>query len=472
MSAIGIVDTTVRDGHQSLWSANALTTPMIAAIAPTLDRAGFHAVDFTSSTHMAMAVRWHREDPWERIRVVRGLMPETPLGFITPGMRFMAWEQAPLDVMRLALRCVIRNGVRRIWVAESMNNVATDLTIAQIAKEEGADEVLVGLVYSVSPVHTDAYYVERAREVAASPHVDVLNLKDPGGLLTPERVGTLVPALREAASSLPLEVHTHMTVAMGGLSYLAAARAGASFVCTAATPLANGSSQPATEETVAGLRADGFAVDLDDAAVADISDYFTRLAATLGRDIGAPATYDPAVYEHQLPGGMTSTLRRQLAEIGMADRWNDVLAELPRVREELGWPIMVTPLSQFIGVQAFLNVTSGERYGRLPDEVVKYVLGRYGEPAGEIDPEVRAKALASPLAGQEERPFDLADARARYGEKLSDEALLLRMMLPAEQVDAIGRTRHPVLALVEELSRRDLREVTVEASGVRLRMRR
>ena len=221
---IGLVDTTVRDGHQSLWSADALTTAMLAEIAPVTDRVGFHAIDFTSSTHMLMAVRAHAEDPWERIRVVRELMPETPLGFITPGMRFMAWERAPVEVMRLALRCVIRNGIRRIWVAESMNDVETDLRVSRIAKEEGADEVLVGLVYSISPVHTDEYYAARAREIAASPDVDVLNLKDPGGLLTPERVRTLVPALRSAAPSLPLEVHSHCTATMAPLVYLEAAR--------------------------------------------------------------------------------------------------------------------------------------------------------------------------------------------------------------------------------------------------------
>jgi len=158
---IGLVDTTVRDGHQSLWSADALTTAMIAEIAPVMDRVGFRAIDFTSSTHMAMAVRTHAEDPWERIRTVRALMPETPLGFITPGMRFMAWQRAPVDVMRLALACVIRSGIRRIWVAESMNDVETDLRIARIAKQQGADEVLVGLVYSISPVHTDDYYAAR-----------------------------------------------------------------------------------------------------------------------------------------------------------------------------------------------------------------------------------------------------------------------------------------------------------------------
>jgi oxaloacetate decarboxylase alpha subunit len=482
---IGLVDTTVRDGHQSLWSANALTTPMIAEIAPTIDRVGFHAVDFTSSTHMAMAVRWHREDPWERIRNVRGLMPETPLGFITPGMRFISWERAPLDVMQLALRCVIRNGIRRVWVAESMNDVSTGLRIARIAKEEGADEVLLGLVYGISPVHTDEYYAERARAVAASPHVDVLNLKDPGGLLTPERVRTLVPTLRASAAALPLEVHTHNTVTMAGPSYLEAVRLGATFVCTAVEPLANGTSQPSAEQTLANLRHEGFDVDVDEHALAEMSSHFTQLAARIERPVGVPREYDASVYRHQLPGGMTSTLRRQLAEVGMEHRWDDVLDELPRVREELGWPIMVTPLSQFVAVQAFLNVSTGERYSQIPDEVVKYVLGHYGPPPGPVDPSLEAKVLASPRAEEfrhGQPRLDLGEARARYGERMSDEELLLRMTLPPEQVDAIGsggkdtaplpRRRHPVVSLVEELARRNLREIEVEARGLRLEMRR
>jgi oxaloacetate decarboxylase alpha subunit len=485
---IGLVDTTVRDGHQSLWSADALTTAMIADIAPVIDRVGFRAIDFTSSTHMAMAVRTHAEDPWERIRVVRELMPDTPLGFITPGMRFMAWERAPIDVMRLALRCVIRNGIRRIWVAESMNDVETTLRIARIAKEEHADEVLVGLVFSISPVHTDDYYAERARQIAASADVDVLNLKDPGGLLTPERARTLVPALRAAAPSLPLEVHSHCTATMAPLVYLESARLGASFLCTAVRPLANGTSQPSAEQTIANLRAEGFGVELDEEALAEMSAYFTSLAAQLGRPVGIPAEYDVSIYRHQLPGGMTSTLRRQLREVGLEDRWHDVLEELPRVREELGWPIMVTPLSQFVGVQAFLNVTTGARYSQIPDELVKYVLGQYGPPPGELDPDVAATVLASPKAeefGREEHRLDLAEARARYGGAISDELLLLRMMLPAEQVDAMlargGAAprspvnerpgRHPLVTLVEGLTRRGLREVDLTAAGVGLRAR-
>jgi len=480
---IGIVDTTVRDGHQSLWSADALTTPMIAEIAPVTARVGYRALDFTSSTHMAMSVRVHQEDPWERIRVARELMPETRLGLITPGMRFMAWERAPLDVMRLALRCVIRNGIDRIWVAESMNDVETDLTIARIAKEEGAAEVLVGLVYSISPVHTDDYYAVRAAAVAASADVDVLNLKDPGGLLTPERVRTLVPALRAAAPALPLEVHSHNTLTMAGPVYLAAVGLGASTVCTAVRPLANGTSQPSAEATIANLRAAGHAVEIDDEALAEQSRYFTELAERLGRPVGVPLEYEARAYRHQLPGGMTSTLRRQLAEVRMSERWDDVLDELPRVREELGWPIMVTPLSQFIGVQAFLNVVTGERWSQSPDELVKYVLGQYGPPPGELDPEVARRVLASPAAErfrEREDRLDLGEARARFGDRMRDEELLLRMMLPAEQVDALRdprpappRTaRHPLVELVDGLARRRLADVEVTAPGLRLRMRK
>jgi oxaloacetate decarboxylase (Na+ extruding) subunit alpha len=481
---IGLVDTTVRDGHQSLWSADALTTAMIAEIAPVMDRVGFHAIDFTSSTHMAMAVRSHAEDPWERIRVVRELMPETRLGFITPGMRFMAWQRAPVEVMRLALGCVIRSGIRRVWVAESMNDVETDVRVSRIAKEAGAEEVLVGLVFSISPVHSDDYYASRAREIAVSADVDVLCLKDPGGLLTPERVRTLVPALLAAAPGLPLEVHSHCTATMAPLVYLESVRLGASFICTAVAPLANGTSQPSAEQTLANLRAEGYAVELDERALGEMSAYFTALAARIGRPVGVPAEYDVSIYRHQLPGGMTSTLLRQLREVGLESRWDEVLAEIPRVREELGWPIMVTPLSQFVGVQAFLNVTTGTRYSQIPDEVVKYVLGQYGPPPGELDPDVAETVLASPKAEQfraEDNRLDLAEARARHGDAISDELLLLRMMLPAEQVEAMlarpgtsapaAQARHPAVALVEGLVQRGLRELDVTAPGVRVRAR-
>jgi oxaloacetate decarboxylase alpha subunit len=270
---------------------------------------------------------------------------------------------------------------------------------------------------------------------------------------------------------------------MAPLVYLESARLGASFVCTAVRPLANGTSQPAAEQTIANLRAEGFEVELDEDALVQMSSYFGDLAARIGRPVGAPAEYDVSIYRHQLPGGMTSTLRRQLREVGLENRWEDVLAEIPRVREELGWPIMVTPLSQFVGVQAFLNVTTPRRYSQIPDEVVKYVLGQYGPPPGELDPDVEATVLASPKADhlrQEERRLDLGEARARFGEQVSDELLLLRMMLPPEQVDAMlagpkastpAPARHPIVTLVDGLAQRPLREIDLTAPGVRVRAR-
>ena len=422
MAEIRLVDTTVRDGHQSLWSANALSTSMLAEIAPVLDRVGFHAIDFTSSTHMAMAVRWQREDPWERIRVVRELMPETRLGFITPGMRFMAWWRAPEDVMELALDCVIRNGIRRVWVAESMNDVATDLQIAAIAKRRGAEEVVVGLVFSISPFHTDDYYAERARLPSRRARTSTCSTsRTPAACSPPSgcarscrrlRRGGAGPAARGAlahdrddgrsprTSRRPARCVVRLHGGAAARERHVAALGGADGREPARRGLRRGArrrgARPRSRRTSCEL---------------------AQPARSPGRASRSSTTC--SVYKHQLPGGMTSTLRRQLAELGLQDRLRDILDELPRVREELGWPIMVTPLSQFVGVQAFLNVTTGERWSQVPDEVVRYVLGQYGPPAAEIDPDVRARVLGSPRAEaleHERHGIGLDAARERFGD--------------------------------------------------------
>ena len=223
---IRLVDTTVRDGHQSLWSANALSTPMIAEIAPVLDRVGFHAVDFTSSTHMAMAVRWHREDPWERIRVVRDLMPETRLGFITPGMRFMAWWRAPVDVMRLALACVIRNGVRRIWVAESMNDV-DDRPCDRRDRERRGSRRGRGRSRLLDQPRPHRRLLRRA--CACHRREPSRRRPEPEGSRWAAHPGAGAHAGAGAAGrrpNLPLEVHSHMTATMGAACYAEAAELG------------------------------------------------------------------------------------------------------------------------------------------------------------------------------------------------------------------------------------------------------
>jgi oxaloacetate decarboxylase alpha subunit len=185
---IGVVDTTTRDGNQSLWSATGLTTPDVLAIAPTMDQVGYEALDFTSSTHMAVSVRFHREDPWERIRLVSAAMPNTPLSIITTGMRFISWVPADQDVIALAFRLVARNGMRRMQIADPSNDPDRLRRLASMARREGIEEVVIGLTYSISDVHTHQYYAERAAALADCPDMARLYLKDPGGLLTPDAV--------------------------------------------------------------------------------------------------------------------------------------------------------------------------------------------------------------------------------------------------------------------------------------------
>jgi oxaloacetate decarboxylase alpha subunit len=367
---------------------------MVLDVAPDLDRAGFRALDFITSTHMGTAVRWHREDPWERIRLAAEAMPHTPLGFLTTGMRFISWERLSEDVIALALRRLVEHGIQRVQVIDPMNDMRSALRSARLAKEAGAREVVLGLVYSLSPVHGPALYRRLARAVATSIDLDAVYLKDPSGLLTPETTAALVDAVRPELGDLPLELHSHCNTGLAGRCYVTAAELGVERLHTACPPLADGTSQPAVGKTAGRLRELGFEVDVDDDALARVSGYLTRVAAEQGLPAGVPGEPDAGHYRHQVPGGMISTLQRQLREIGMEDRLGEALEEIPRVREELGWPIMVTPLSQFVGTQAVMNVVSDERYDRVSDQVIRYLLGEFGTPPADVDEDVKGRVLA------------------------------------------------------------------------------
>jgi len=465
---VEIVDTTVRDGNQSLWSATGLTTPDVLAIAPTMDRVGFRALDFTSSTHMAVSVRFHREDPWERLRLVSEAMPNTPLNLITTGMRFISWVPAGEDVMRLSFRLAVRNGIRRFQIADPSNDPASLVRLARMIREEGANEVVVGLTYSISPVHTHEYYAERARAVAGSEDIDRLYLKDPGGLLTPDAVRELIPAFIAAVDPRPVELHSHCTIGLGPLAYVEGLRAGVRTLHTAVAPVASGTSNPPCEATLRNLEAEGLTHGLDTEALAEVSEYFRTLAADRGLPLGAPAEYDAAYYRHQMPGGMVTTTRRMLAEVGRPELFEAVLDEVTRVREEMGYPIMVTPISQFVATQATMNVIGGDRWRDVSDEMVRYFHGHFYEPPARVDSEVADRVLSSPRAAELSRvePLGLEGARERFGAGISDEELLLRLTMPAEQVDAMvaargepaaapRSARDPVVRLLRELARRE-----------------
>jgi oxaloacetate decarboxylase alpha subunit len=473
---VGIVDTTTRDGNQSLWSATGMTTPEVYEIAPTLDRVGFHACDFSSSTHMAVSVRFHREDPWERFRLVSAAMPNTLLSFITTGMRFISWVPADEEVMRLSFRCVVRNGIRRFQIADPSNDPSRLRRLARMAREEGVEEVVIGLTYSVSPVHTHKYYADRAAALADCADMDRLYLKDPGGLLTPDAVRELAEPFLAAAGDRTVELHSHCTIGLAPFVYMEGLRAGFQVLHTAAEPLARGTSNPCAETTLRNLEAEGFAHDLDPAALAEVSSYFRALARDKGLPVGAPQEFDATYYRHQLAGGMVSTTRRMLGELRRPELFDAVLEEVGRVRAEMGHPIIVTPVSQLVATQAARNVLDGERWANVSDETVRYFLGHYGEPAAPVDPQVADKVLSRPRAGELRHlePLHLDGARERFGRGISDEELLLRLTMPEEQVDAAlaakpephrnGRPgRDPVVTLLQEVAkRRDITHLRVQ----------
>jgi oxaloacetate decarboxylase alpha subunit len=467
---VDIVDTTTRDGNQSLWSATGLTTPDVLAIAPAMDRVGFHALDFTSSTHMAVSVRFHKEDPWERLRAVSAAMPDTRLNLITTGMRFISWVPAGEDLMGLSFRLAVNNGIRRFQIADPSNDPASLVRLARMVREAGAEEVVVGLTYSISPAHTHDYYVERARAVAASEDIDRLYLKDPSGLLTPDAVRGLVPAFIETFAPRPVELHSHCTIGLGPLAYVEGLRAGIRTLHTAVAPVASGTSNPSAEGTLRNLEAEGLSHRLDTEALAEVSGYFRALAQDRGLPLGAAAEYDAAYYRHQMPGGMVTTTRRMLGELGRPELFDAVLDEVTRVREEMGYPIMVTPVSQFVATQATMNVVSGERWRDVSDEMVRYFLGHFYEPAAPVDSEVADRVRSSPRAGElrHVEPLGLEGARERFGARISDEELLLRLTMPAEQVDAMVAARDqpsaaplarpgrdPLVRLLGELAKRE-----------------
>jgi oxaloacetate decarboxylase (Na+ extruding) subunit alpha len=473
MSADGrlveFVDTTTRDGNQSLWSATGLTTPDVLAIAPTMDRVGYHALDFTSSTHMAVSVRFHREDPWERIRQVSAAMPNTPLSMITPGMRFIAWVPAEEDVMGLAFKLVVRHGIRRLQIADPANDVTRLRRVAALAKAQGMEEVVMGLTYSISPVHTHAYYAERAAELADCADMDRLYLKDPGGLLTVDAVRELAPHFVKSAGRRTLELHSHCTIGMAPQVYIEGVSAGFQVVHTASGPLSRGTSQPELTSTVRNLEASGYTHVLDLEAEALVAQHFHELARAKGLPPGAPREFDAAYYHHQLPGGMVTTTRRMLEELRRPELFDAVLEEVTLVRAEMGYPILVTPVSQFVASQAARNVIDPERWANVSDETVRYFLGHYGDPPAPVDPEIADRVLSRPQARQlrDLKAITLEGARERFGGRISEEELLLRLTMPGEQVDAMIAAkaqapptpaarpgRSPVVSLVQELARR------------------
>jgi oxaloacetate decarboxylase (Na+ extruding) subunit alpha len=479
-----LVETSLRDGNQSLWGATGINTAMTLSIAPVMDRVGFKAIDFTTSTHMGVAVRYKQEDPWERIRLMAVATPNTPLQFMSTGFRFIAWDTASQEFMELVFRTLARNGIRRFCLADPMNDVDAQIASARLVKQVGGEYVIAALVYSLSPIHDDAHYVENARRLAACPDVDALYIKDPGGLLLPQRARALIPAIKKVIGGKALELHSHCTIGLAELAYMDAPDLGVSALQCASGAAADGTSNPPSERVVSNLRALGHKVDLDDAALAQVGRFFTQLAEAEGLPAGQPRGFDAKYLRHQLPGGVVSTMRRHLGDARLAHREGAVIEELGRVREELGWPIVMTPFAQMILTLAVMNVTGKERYGVIPDEVIRYALGRFGRPNIPIAPNVLDRIMSLPRTREilaEPGMLPLPELRRRIGASLSDEEFLLRATMPVNLVDAMQQAGpaprsydpalRPVLELIRSLcARSDLSSIIVEKAGFRLEL--
>ena len=302
------------------------------------------------------------------------------------------------------MRSRFRNGLRRLQIADPSNDPARLRRLAAIARAEGFEEVVIGLTYSISDVHTHAYYAERASALAGCVEMDRLYLKDPGGLLTPDAVRELAPHFLAARAGdgrrepRTVELHSHCTIGLAPLVYVEGVRAGFEVVHTASGPLSRGTSQPEALSTARNLEAAGFSHGLDLEAQTIVTSHFEQLAARKGLPAGTPQEFDAAYYRHQLPGGMVTTTRRMLAELRRPELFDAVLDEVGRVRAEMGYPILVTPVSQLIASQATRNVIDSERWSTVSDETVRYFLGHYGASPAPVDARIADRVLARPGA--------------------------------------------------------------------------
>jgi len=464
MDEVRFVDTTLRDGHMSLW-AESMRTGMILPIASQMDQAGFEAIEIFSPSFFKKAVRELHEDVWERIRLVRQRIAKTPLRAIR-GRTIASFQIDPVSVDTLWLERLAANGIRELRTSDPSNTVANWREMVRTAREVGLDSI-INLIFSVSPKHTDAYYIEKAKE-AAKLDVPRICLKDPGGLLSPERIRTLVPAILENAGHTTVELHTHCTTGLGPLCCLEAIKLGIRLVNTAIPPLANGSSHPSVFNVAKNARALGYQTLIDESVLKPVEAHFTAIAKQEGLPIGKPVEYDYMYTIHQVPGGMISNFRHQLSTLGMEHRMGEVLEEVGRVRAEFGYPIMVTPYSQFVGVQGAMNVILGERYKEVPDEVIQYAIGIWGEEeSSSMDPNVRDKILNRPRAKEmatwKKPETPLQELREKLGGPgVSDDEFLLRYFAGNDDVDAMKAagppkqylsTTQPLVTLIEELTK-------------------
>lgn len=431
MAHIDILDTTIRDGQQALWGMR-MTAGMALPVAPLIDRTGYSVIDLTASSLFEVLIRHCHENPWEGMDLLVQAMPRTPK---RAGMRSNAavsFGVTPDALMDAWMRQLAIHGCRSFWVYDVLFNIDKMLRLAKVSKEFGAT-CAGALMFTLSPVHTDEYYADKVKKLAASPDIDSILVYDTAGVLEKERLSTLIPALIAEARGRPIEMHANNILGQSGKAYLDAVDLGVTVLHTSNRPLANGPAVPSTQMFAHNLSMLGHTHDLDLSLLAPVAEHFEKVGRSAGYPVNQNNEYDVLSIQHQVPGGMVGTFKANLAQHGMSDRLEDVLRETAVVRRELGYPGMATPFSQIVGIQAVLNIVSGERYKIVTDEVIAYAAGFYGEMVAPIEPNVLDKIMSSArakdvLATPPEHP-SIEELRKRHGTDDDDE-LILRALVP------------------------------------------
>ena len=428
---VRICDTILRDAHQSLLATRMRTDDMLP-IAEKLEQAGFWSVEMWGGATFDSAMRFLNEDPWERIRRLKVVMPNTPFQMLLRGQNVVGYKHYPDDVLERFVVKAHENGIDVFRIFDALNDVRNMKKAMEFVKREGAIAEM-SICYTISPVHNVDTFVEMAH-VLEDMGADTICIKDMAGLLSPYVAYELIGRLKTEVQA-PIHLHTHYTSGMAMASVLKAVEAGVDIVDTAISALAMVTSQPPTESLVRILQESSRDTGLDLNLLAEISNYFTEVRKKYAAFESGMKGVDVRVLQFQIPGGMLSNLMSQLREQGAEDRYAEVLEEVPRVREELGFPPLVTPSSQIVGTQATLNVVLGERYKVIPAEIKNYVRGYYGRSPAPIDPDIRQKAI-----GDEDpidcRPADLIppafeEARAEIGDLAeSEEDVLSSALFP------------------------------------------
>ena len=410
---VKITDTTLRDGHQSLWATRMRTENMLP-ILEKLDKIGYHSLEVWGGATFDVCLRYLKEDPWERLRAIKKVVKNTPLQMLLRGQSLVGYQHYPDDVVERFVTKAVENGIDIIRIFDALNDIRNMEVPIKAAKAAGA-HVQAAVVYTISPVHTLEHYLETAKQLVEI-GADSICIKDMAGLCTPYHAYELVAALKKEIGVL-LQFHSHYIGGLAVGAYLKAIEAGVDVVDTASVPLAFGASQPPVETVVRALMDTPYDTGLNIHELFEIARYFEDLRKQLGYERGVTRISDMRVFEHQVPGGMITNLISQLEEQKALQRLEEVLEEIPKVRAELGYPPLVTPTSQIVGTQAVLNVLTGQRYKLIPGEVRSYVQGLYGKPPAPIDPELRTKILGD-LKPVECRPADLLEPKM---EKIKEE---------------------------------------------------